>query len=343
MEVPSILLNRLLSEAAKKRASSLHLTIGSIPVVRINNQLLSLEEENIITLEMLDKMISSFLDANDLNYLSANKEIVVVKTFAGSFRFRINIFYQKNLPSVTFNYITDNIGGLAELGMPEILEEVIKIKSGLLILAGNYGSGKTYSAAVLLEEINKNYKKRIITLEEPIEYSFISKKSIIEQREVGKDTMNIASGLKYCLEEDVDIIYVGEVRKNFEEALPLIMELASGNSLVVLEVNAGSSIMAIEKVLNALQVKYSESAARYSLSDALVCVCTQRLLPKRGGGLALAAEVLVVNSTVKSFIREGEIFQIESIIQTSRKDGMISMEKSIQELIKAGEVRLEDV
>lgn len=343
MEVPSILLNKLLSEAAKRRASSLHLTVGSQPVMRIDAILAPVEGESIITLELLDKMMDSFLDVNERSVLDKNKELVLVKTFAGSFRFRINIFYQKGLPSVTFSYVTENIKTLNELNIPAILNKVVTLKSGLLVLTGTYGSGKTNTAAALIEDINRSWNKRIMTLEEPIEYSIISKKSIVEQRQVGVDTNSIAGGLNYCLEEDVDVIYVGEIRKDFNEALPLIMDLASGNSLVILEVNSSSSVMAIEKILNALETKYSKEAARFALADALICVDYQRLLPKRGGGMILASEILLVNSAVKSFIREGEISQLENVIQTSRKDGMINMQKAIQELIDTGEVRQEDI
>lgn len=343
MEVPSILLNRLLSEAAKKNAASIHLTIGSTPFMRVDGQLLALSNENIITLDLLQKIIDSFLDPNEAEVLSKNKEIVVVKTFANSFHFRINIFFQKNLPAVNFSYISPIIKDLTELNLSPAIGEILKSKSGLIIIAGSFGTGKTATVASLIESVNRTQAMHITTVEQPIEYSFISRKSIIEQRQVGKDVESFTAGLDYCLDEDVDLVYIGEMHEEFEAAAPIALELAAGNSIVIMEINADSSIRAIEKLLNATKLKTSEVAARYSLADVLKIVVVQRLLPKRGGGLVLAAEIVLANSAVKSLIREGNIYQLESTVQTSRKEGMINMDRAIDELIQAGEVRPEDV
>lgn len=342
MEVPSILLNRILATAAKKGSSSLHLTVGSPPMVRINDKLSVLEGENILTLETLDKTIKSFLEEGDQARLAENKEMIFVKNFAGNFRFRVNIFYQKNLPAVSFRYIPDKIKTLAELAIPQPVSDTLKSNSGLFIIAGSYGSGKTATAAAMIEEINKNFNKRIITIEDPLEYSFFSSKSIIEQRQVGRDVKTFVDGLNYCLEEDVDLVYVGEIRKELSQAMPIILELASGNSLVIMELDANSSTRAIERILSSLSNKLPIEAARYNLADVLIGVIVQKLLPRRGGGMILAAEVLLANSAVKSLIREGKIYQLESVMQTSRKEGMINMEKTLEEMIRAGEIKSED-
>ncbi|NIA18431.1 MAG: hypothetical protein GWO79_00965 [Actinobacteria bacterium] len=342
MEVPSIFLNRILTQTAKRNASSIHLMAGSLPMMRINNALSPVEGESIMTAETLDKIISSFANEEEIKKFKENKEIVLVKEFAGGFRFRVNIFLQKNMPSVSFHYISSAIKMVADLKLPKAIEDIIKMNSGLFVIAGPYSAGKTTTAAALIEEINKNYKKNIITIEDPIEHLFVSKKGLISQRQVGRDVASVAHGIKHCLEEDADLVYIGEIKSEFESAMPLILELAAGNSLVILEINANSSIRAIEKILNSVEAKTSSEAARFGLADALLGVITQKLIPKRGGGLALAVEVLLATGAVKSLIREGKVHQMDSVIQTSRREGLVSMAKAIEQLVNDGEIRGED-
>ncbi|MDD5071928.1 MAG: ATPase, T2SS/T4P/T4SS family [Patescibacteria group bacterium] len=342
MEVPSIFLNRILAEAAKRRASSLHFSVGSQPIARIDDKLIPLEKESILTSELLNKIIGSFVGEDEAKRLQEEREIVVVKNFAGDFRFRVNIFYQKDLPTISFNYIPAVTRSLEDLKLPAAFKEKINLNSGLLIVAGPNGSGKTSTVAAFIEDLNQREKKYVITLEDPIEYLFLNKKSVIEQRQIGRDVKSYTAGLKHCLDEDVDLVYVDEMKKEFAAAIPLVLQLAAGNSLVLLEMNAVNSIRVIEKILDAARTTISPEAARFSLADVLVGIVTQKLIPRLGGGLALASEVLIINPAIKSLIREGKIYQTESIIQTSREEGMISMEKSIDDLLKKGEVSQEE-
>ncbi len=283
-----------------------------------------------------------FLEKEEAEILEKEREITVVKNFAGDFRFRINIFYQKELPVLSFNYISSTIKRLEDLGLAKIFDKRISAHSGLIIIAGPNDSGKTTTAAAFIEDINNKEKKYIITLENQIEYLFVNKKSIIEQRQIGRDVDSLGKGLNYCLAEDVDLVHISEIKKDFDSVLPLVLELAAGNSVVLLEINAANSIRAIEKILNSLGQSISSEAARFSLADALLGIIAQRLIPSLGGGLALAKEILIVNSAVKSLIREGKIYQLESIIQTSREEGMISLERSVTELVEAGKINPEE-
>lgn len=341
MEVPSIFLDRILVEAAKNGSYDIHLSVGNQPVMRIDGSLQPLDKEEIITKESIGKIIDSFVSEEERQKLKKNKELTVVKTFANDLRFRISIFYQRNLPSLSFNYIPGIIRSLEELGLPENVKKLINLESGLLIVAGPNNSGKTSTANSLLEEINKNFKKYVITLEDPIEYLFINKKSIVEQRQVGQDVNTYVEGLEHCLSEDVDVVYIDEMNHEFSQAMPYVLELASGNSFVILEMNAENSIRTLEKILNNIDKKGSSEAIRYNLADVLVGIISQKLVPKRGGGQTLAIEIMMVNSPVKSLIREGKIYQLESIIQTSKDEGMISMDRSIEELMREGKIKEE--
>ncbi len=342
MEIPSIFLNRILSEVAKKNASDLHLSVGSLPMIRVNDQLSTMADEQIVTSETLNKIINSVISQEEAAKLKEDREIILVKEFAGSFRFRINIFYQKDLPTLSFHYIPGSLKTLTDLQAPKIFQDFLKLHSGLIIIAGSNNSGKTTTAAAFIEEVNRISSRYIITIEDPIEYLFVNKKSIIEQRQIGRDVKSVTAGIDYCLVEDVDLVYINEIKKEFSSAMPLILELAAGNCLVVMEMNADSSVRAIEKILGSEEAKLSNEAVRYSLADVLVGIVVQKIIFGRGG-VNLAAELLLVNSAVKSLIREGKIYQIESAMQTFRKEGMISMDKALEELVASGKVRQEDI
>ncbi|KKS34412.1 MAG: Twitching motility protein [Parcubacteria group bacterium GW2011_GWC2_42_12] len=344
MEVPSILLNRILSEMAKKNGSDLHLAVGSPPMIRVDGEFSALAGQEMMTSEMLSKISETFLSPEEIVKLKESKSLILVKNIS-NFRFRINIFYQKGLLSLSFHYVPSVIKDFRELGLPEVTGNFLKINSGLLVIAGAYNSGKTTTAVSLLEEINKTSVKNIITIEDPIECLFVSKKSLITQRQVASDIKTAVDGLDYCLNEDVDIVYLNEIKDEeiFNRAMLKIFELASGNCLVILEINTDSSVRVLEKVLAGVSQKMTVEAARYNLADILVGVVVQKLNRRRGGGLILANEILLNNAAIKALIREGKIYQLESIMQMSKKEGMITLEKSLAGLIEAGEIRREDI
>ncbi len=332
-------MNRILAEAAKKNASSFHLSVGSLPMARINSQLVPMSGESIATSGILNKITESFLSKEEQAKLQEKREIILVKVFNGNFRFRVNIFYQKDLLALSFHYIPTAIKSLANLRLPKVLGNFINLNYGLFIIAGPYNSGKTTTAVSFIEEINNTCAKRVITIEDPIEYLFVNKKSIIEQRQVERDVKSVKDGVNYCLKEDIDLVYIGEIRNDFTDAIVSILELAAGNCLVVLEINADSSIRAVEKVLASLEKNMPGQAARYFLADVLAGIIVQKLMPCRGGGMVMAAEVLLANPAIKSLIRENKIYQFTNIMQTFRGEGMISMEKAIDELVKTGDVK----
>lgn len=344
MEVPSIFLNRILSEMAQKNGSDLHLAAGSPPLIRIDGQFIPLIGQKLVTSEVINKIAEIFLDPDQIVKLKETKGVILVKNIS-NFRFRINIFYQKGLLALSFHYIPGVIKSFDDLGLAAPGRNFLRAAPGLLIIAGAYNSGKTTTAASLIEELNKTKALNIITIEDPIEYLFISKTSLIMQRQIGVDVNSLADALDYCLSEDVDTVYINEMKDNqaFSLALPKIFELASGNCLVILEINADSSVRVLERILAGLAPSLPLEAARYNLADILVGVLTQKLVKRRGGGLVLANEILLNNAAVKSLIREDKIYQLESVIQTSRKEGMISLDKSLNDLIESGEVRREDI
>ncbi|MFA5318008.1 MAG: ATPase, T2SS/T4P/T4SS family, partial [Patescibacteria group bacterium] len=220
MEVYNILFNRLLSETAKRQASDLHLSSGSVPVIRKDGRLIKLEQEKIIEQPVLLQIIKSFLEEEELKILEEKRELTVVKKLGGNFRFKINIYYQKNLLAASLRIISEEIKNFAALNVPPAVAGFTKLSSGLLIMAGPYGGGKTTTISAIIEHINQNYHKRILTIEDPIEVMFTSKQSVVEQRQIGQDVLSLIDGLEYCQQEDIDILAISDIKEELSEKMP---------------------------------------------------------------------------------------------------------------------------
>jgi len=342
MDSPLEFFKRLLLDMAKKNVSNLHLSVGSAPLFRNYGRFVSAYENEILKKEDIEKIINSFLSPEELKQLEKNKEILLVKDFGENFRFKISVFYQKGSPAVSFNYISENILDLDSLGFSGNFKKNLTNAHGLLIVAGPTGAGKTSTVSSIIKKINLENKKYIITLEDPIEKIFVNKRSLIDQRQLGRDAISLIDGLKHCLEEDVDVVYLDEMKDGLELVLPYILELASGNCLVILEMNAENCTWALEKILNVSCQNLSRESIRFMLADVLFGVIAQKLIPNRSNGLSLALEVLTSNFAVKSLIREGNINQLENIIQNSGEEGMVNMDKSLKDLVLAGEIDRQD-
>jgi len=341
MEIYTILFNRLLSETAKRQATDLHLSAGSIPVIRKDGRLVVLTEEKIIEQTALEQIVASFLSEAEQKILAEKREITVVKTLGGHFRFKINVYFQKGLLAVSFRLITPAVRDFNSLGLPSVVGDFTQLPDGLVIIGGIYGSGKTTTMGALLEQVNQRQQKRILTLENPVETIFANQQSVIEQREVGKDVPTLVDGLQYCRHEDIDIIMIADIRNELSEALPLILELSASGSLVLLEMHADSAVRVIENIMDTF-LPHKVAAARTLLADVLRGIVVQRLIPKNGGGQALALEILLGSSAVASVIREGHLSQLETIIQTSGGEGMVSMITSLSRLVQSGQVSRAD-
>jgi len=342
MENIAFYLNQLLTKTAGKNASSLHLAVGGLPTLRVDDHFEVIESDSIIDLATIEKIIDAYLDQEEKSRLEEKRSLMTVKDFS-NFRFKVSVFYQKKMPSLSFYHIHPEIRTLEELKFPASLKKFLELSSGLLVVSGPHLSGKSNTAAAFIEEINRNNNKRVITLEDPIERQFISKKCIIEQRQVGVDVVSYEDGLYYAMKEDVDLVYISDNHELMQKGLSAVMELASGNALVIMEMNAQSTVNVLDKLLSILEKDYSREAAGHLLADVLYAVIVQRLIPKRGGGLALACEIAVNNSSMKTLIRENKSYQVESIIETSKKEGMVNMSRSLFDLVQNGEVRQEDV
>ena len=332
-------INRLTGRAVKRQASDLHLIPGSYPALRVDNRIVFVEDEPLLDKDRIKSIIDHFLNDQQGKFFLKNKKITLSYVFEGGLRARINISFQKGLPAIYIRFIPLKIRTISELGLPKAVSGFTDWDRGLIIITGPFNSGRSATAAALINEINRKSKKYIITLEEPIEYVFTGNKSIIEQIEIGVDSRDYKEALLDLSRRDVDIVFIDKMER--EEETKEVLLVAQGNALVVSILNTDSSITALEKIIYSFSPAERAGIQR-ELSDCLRAILVQRLLPKIGGGMVLVYEVLIVNQAIKLLISEGNLNQIDNILQTSRDEGMVAFDQKLAELVGSGKVSREE-
>lgn len=337
--VEQTIINRILTQAAEYKASDLHLSIGNPPIVRIDGRLKSLAGEKILTPDFIEKVAYSFLDDSQKKILQEEKEIVLTYAFQSKARFKINIFYQKGYLNISLRLIPDQIPDLPQLNLPEAVKNFGQSDKGLLLITGPFGSGRTTTAFSLLNTINKTRAEHIVTIEKPIEYLLVNEKSIVEQREVGRDAKSFEQALNLTLKEDVNVVLVSEMDK--PSVISAALEVADSGRLVIGLMNTDSVVKTVERIIESFSAD-EQVGIRAKLADNLQGVLTQRLIPKVGGGRVAVVEILTPSSAARTVIKDGAIAQLNNILQTSRGEGMISLDNALANLVKAGAISQED-
>jgi len=329
----------MLVEAIKQGAADIHFSVGSLPLMRINNQLVSMTDKEIVTAELMADLLDFVTDPVARTQLDIDREMIVTREFDKDLRFKVNLFYQKGFLSATMRYLPPRIPSLDNLAVSPVVRDLTKMKKGLIIVSGPFGAGRSTTVAALIDEINRTRREYIITIEDPIEYIFTNAQSVIEQREVGKDTKSFLDAVNYFQEEDGDILFLEEMHN--PALIPPVLEIARSGALVFTTVSADSAAKTIARILDGF-TSLDQERVRDLLATSLKAVVCQRLLPRVGGGLVLVQELLLANEAVKSAIMNGNINQLVNVIQTSRADGMISFEQAIAELINHHQVAADD-
>jgi len=335
----TLLINKIFNVSAERKATDIHLVAGSHPVVRTGGRLMTLNEEKVLTPSDLNGIIESFLKKEELEELTREREIVSVYTWANRLRFRVRVFYQKGYLAASFRLIPSVIRSPKELGLPNVITQLLNRQKGLIIITGPYGSGRSTSVVSLLETLNRNKGLHIQTLEHPIEYLLVNNQSIIEQRQVDRDTLSFMKGLQDIEGEDIDVVFVSNLIEDGQEEK--ILELSESGRLVIVIMDADNVVSALERFVSNID-KDRREWGRDLLSEVLLGVISQRLLPRIGGGNTLAYEVLTSTPAVKSTIKEDRFYQLNSIMQTSKDEGMINLDSSLLELVRVSEVTQED-
>ncbi len=334
-------LEKLLRLMVERRASDLHITVNSHPMIRVDEGLVAVEEFPVLSSEETRVLAYSLLMPEQREIFERERELDMSFGVSGMGRFRVNIFLQRGAVSAALRLLPADIRTFEQCGLPpKIVEELCRRKRGLILITGATGSGKSTTMASMVEWINNNRNCHIVTVEDPIEYVYKNKKAIVDQREVGTDTHTFANALKHVLREDPNVILIGEMRDL--ETIEAALNIAETGHLVLATLHTNDAVQAINRIIDVFPA-HQQQQVRVQLSFVLLAVMTQQLIPKASGfGRVLGVEVLIANPAVRALVREGKAHQIYSVIQTSQKEGMRTMNQALAELHLREDVSYEE-
>lgn len=330
---------QLLEKVVDMDASDLHLTVGARPFIRINTALKPLDEYQVMTADDVEFVISQLLDTKQRDLLEINKELDFSIALGQKARFRVNAFFQRGYPSLSLRYITMDIPTLEELKLPPILNNVCNLKQGLVVVVGPAGQGKSTTIASMVDSINNTRAEHIITIEDPIEYIFSNKISLIDQREMFLDSHSWDVALRSVLRQDPNVVFIGEMRDS--DTMRSALQIAETGHLVFTTLHTNSASQTVDRIISSFDSE-KQNEIKSRLSQVVEVIISQRLLPSAKAGSIPACEIMIKNDAISNLIREGKAHMIDNVINTSAQYGMISMEKSIANLIAAGLVTVED-
>ena len=331
--VSSLKIETLLEDCIHRKASDLHLQYGLPPILRIDGALTPIAGMPKLNEENLRSLIYATLDEEQRKILTNDKEFDYSFAFGDIARFRVNAFHEKGNLAAAFRLIPNQIKNINELGLPAIVESFAEFPRGLVLVTGPTGSGKSTTLAALIDKINREKSVHILTIEDPIEFTHRSQRAVIAQREVHYDTFSFAAALRSVLREDPDVVLIGEMRDL--ETIQAAITIAETGHLVFATLHTNSAAQSIDRMIDVFP-SYQQPQVRSQLSNILMAVCAQRLVPAIGGGRVAAAEIMVANSAIRSLIRDGKTHQIDTAIQTGIEQGMQTMDRTLAKLVQTG-------
>lgn len=329
------LLKKYINVLAHEGASDLHFSVGAHPTVRVSGSLAPMLKEAVLTHEDTAGFVKALLTPEQEKRFLAQQEIDFAYESPDGFRFRGNAFFQRGTIGIALRLIPKVIRTVQELNLPEILISFARKSQGFFLVVGPVGQGKTTTLASLIEMINMERMEHIITIEDPIEYIFEPKQSLVEQREVGIDTKDFASALKSAFREDVDVILVGEMRT--PETMAAAVTAAETGHLVFSTLHTNNAAQTIDRIIDTFPGSQQDQI-RMQLASSLAGIFSQRLVPRISGGLIPAYELLINTKAVANLIREKRSHEINTVIETGSSEGMVDMNRSLAELVARGEI-----
>jgi twitching motility protein PilT len=330
-------MQELLQMTVDRNSSDLHLVVGAPPTLRLDGKLTPIAQANVLTNEKAKELVFSLFAPQQKEFFVNNKEIDFSVAFGDKARFRINAYMQRGTCSAALRLIPSKIRSLEELNLPKVVYNLTQLKAGLVLVTGPTGHGKSSTLAAMIEQINQTRAEHIVTIEDPIEYTYTNKQSMISQREMGQDTLSWKIALRSVLREDPDVVLVGEMR-DFE-TIAATLTVAETGHLVFATLHTNSASQTIDRIVDVFP-EHQQGQIRMQLANTLEAVISQRLLPAKGGGRIPVAEVLLGSAAVRTNIREGKTHLIDNIIQTSREIGMMTLEANMADWIKQGKLDL---
>ena len=323
----------LLEECVKRNASDLHIQYGLPPILRVDGVLAPIAGTPTLNEEMVRNLVFATLDEEQRKILIKDKEFDYSFSFGDIARFRVNAFHEKGKLAAAFRLIPNQIRSINDLGMPAIVETFAEFPRGLVLVTGPTGSGKSTTLAALVDKINREKSVHIITIEDPIEFTHKSQRSVIAQREVHYDTFSFAAALRSVLREDPDVVLIGEMRDL--ETIQAAITIAETGHLVFATLHTNSAAQSIDRMVDVFPA-HQQPQVRTQLSNMLMAICAQRLVPAIGGGRVVAAEIMIANSAIRTLIRDGKTHQIDTAIQTGAEQGMQTMDRTLVKLVQTG-------
>ncbi|MDN5276945.1 MAG: twitching motility protein PilT [Clostridiales bacterium] len=329
----------ILRKVVELKCSDVHISVGMPPAVRLNGSLMRISDEP-LTSDQTQQFARALLNDEQWEVFQEKGEIDFSLSIAGVHRFRVNAYKQRGSCSLAIRLVNSRIPSFEELGLPPVVQEFAYKKSGLVLVTGPTGSGKSTTLAAIVNKINMERAVHIITLEEPIEYLHRHQKSIVNQREVGSDTKSFAAGLRAALRQDPDVILIGEMRDL--ETISIALTAAETGHLVLSTLHTIGAARTIDRIIDVFP-PHQQQQVRFQLSTVLEGVISQQLIPRKDGtGRVAAVEVMVVTPAIRNLIREGKTYQITNVIQTGARLGMKTMDQALLELYSKGVISRED-
>jgi twitching motility protein PilT len=329
----------LVETVIKESASDLHISEGRYPTIRVAGFLIPLMNRKILSKEDTIGFMNVVLPPEDRELFLHDKEIDFSYNYKEKGRFRGNGFFQKGVVSFAFRLIPKKIRTFAELNLPPVLETFCEKQQGFFLVVGPVGHGKTTTLAAMIESINEKRAEHIVTIEDPIEYIYEQKKSVIDQREVRVDTIDFSTALRSVFRQDVDVILIGEMRSI--DTIATAVTAAETGHLVFSTLHTNNAAQTINRIIDSFPGTQQDQI-RIQLASTLTGIFSQRLVPRISGGLVPAYELLISNAAVANLIREKRVHEINTVIETGLEYGMIDMNRSLAELVRKGEITVEN-
>lgn len=329
----------LLDEVIKKKASDLHIQVGLPPMLRIDGTLIPVNGADVLDEESIEALIFAVLDEDQKQILLKDKEFDFSFAYGDLGRFRVNAFHERGNMAAALRLIPNEILSVEQLGLPSVVNKFADYPRGLVLVTGPTGSGKSTTLAAMVHKINLVRSVHIITIEDPIEFTHRSQKSVIVQREVHYDTYSFSAALRSALREDPDVVLVGEMRDL--ETIASAITIAETGHLVFATLHTNSAAQSIDRMIDVFP-PHQQPQIRAQLANILMSITCQRLIPAIGGGRIVSAEILVATPAVRNIIREGKNYQLEAVIQTGAEFGMQSMDKTLASLIHEGRITYDE-
>lgn len=323
----------------REGGSDIHFSKGRHPTIRVAGNLIPLSKKSALSHEDTEGFLSALLPADKKEEFMRTKEVDFSYSYGDEARFRCNAFFQRGSIGIAMRLIPRTIKTLQELNLPEALGDFARRQQGFFLVVGPVGQGKTTTLASMINLINKERTEHIITIEDPVEYVYDQDKSIIDQREVRIDTEDFRTALRSTFRQDVDVLMIGEMRGR--ETIGTAVTAAETGHLVFSTLHTNNAAQTIDRIIDSFSAE-GQSQIRDQLAGSLIGIFSERLIPRVSGGLVPAYEILINNKAVANLIREGRTHEIDVVIETGSESGMVNFNKSLAELVRAGEIRPED-